>query len=55
LESAECEKQYSGQFTVIIAIVLAGALPTQNKATGIKIGHFQALIASDWKILALKK
>jgi hypothetical protein len=30
-------------FTVIFAIVWAGALPTQNKETAIKIDHFQVL------------
>jgi hypothetical protein len=51
LESAECEQQYSGQFTVNFAIVLASNSPTQNKATAIKIDYFQA---ADWTCL-LKK
>ena len=35
-------------------IVWTGATPTQNKATTIKLGHFQALITVDWTCL-LKK
>jgi hypothetical protein len=48
LVTAECEQQYSDQKNVIFAIVWVGASPTQNKATAIKLGHFQAFIAVDW-------
>jgi hypothetical protein len=48
LESAEFEQQYSGQKNAIFTIVWGGASQTQNKATAIKIGHFQKLITVNW-------
>jgi hypothetical protein len=54
LKSSECVQQYSGQIEVIFAIVWTGASPTQNEATAIKLGHFQALVTVDWTCL-LKK
>jgi hypothetical protein len=47
LESAESKQQYSGPKNVIFATVWASASPTQNKATAIKLGHFQGLITVD--------
>jgi hypothetical protein len=55
LESAKCKQQYSDQCKVIFATVWAGASPTHNKATGIKISHFGVRIADNWNCLALKK
>jgi hypothetical protein len=55
LESANCEQQYSGQYTVIFATVRAGTSTTQNKATGTIIGHFQILNYGQFVLLAEKK